>query len=122
MSFAPRKCITTMDDSTLTSDKRAKLNLDAMTMIKMLQHDPRTAKQEAKQQKQKIALDQAKPVKAEDEFVSPLVRIDSNRQEGRFARASADVRAGEELLVERPFVAVLLEKYAKTHCENCFVR
>lgn len=111
-----------MDDSTLASDKRAKLNLDAMTMIKMLQNDPRTAKQEAKQQKLKIALDQAKSVKLENEFVSPLVRIDSNRQEGRFARASADVKPGEELLVERPFVSVLLEKFAKTHCENCFMR
>ncbi|XP_033155180.1 SET and MYND domain-containing protein 4 [Drosophila mauritiana] len=117
-----KKCITAMDHSTLASDKRAKLNLDAMTMIKMLQNDPRTAKQEAKQQKQKIALDLAKPVKLENEFVSPLVRIDSNRQEGRFARASADVKPGEELLVERPFVSVLLEKFAKTHCENCFMR
>lgn len=111
-----------MDDSKLTSDKRSKLNLDAMTMIKMLQQDPRTAKQEAKQQKRKAAVDVAQPVPVETEFVSPLVRIDQNRQEGRFARASADVKAGEELLVERPFVAVLLEKFAKTHCENCFVR
>lgn len=111
-----------MDDSTLTSDKRSKLNLDAMTMIKMLQHDPRTAKQEAKQQKRKTTLDQAQTLPEEKEFVSPLVRIDRNRQEGRFARAAADVKAGEELLVERPFVAVLLEKFAKTHCENCFVR
>ncbi|KAH8280291.1 hypothetical protein KR018_001592 [Drosophila ironensis] len=117
-----KKCITTMDDSTLGADKRAKLNLDAMTMIKMLQHDPRTAKQEAKQLKHKKVLDQAQTLPAEKEYVSDLVRIDRNRQEGRFARASADVKAGQELLVERPFVSVLLEKFAKTHCENCFVR
>ncbi|SPP73851.1 blast:SET and MYND domain-containing protein 4 [Drosophila guanche] len=117
-----KKCISAMDDSALTSDKKAKLNLDAMTMIKMLLQDPRTAKQAAKQEKQKIALDQATALPAEKEYVSPLVRIDRNPQEGRFARAAADVKAGEELLVERPFVSVLLEKFAKSHCENCFVR
>ncbi|BFG06135.1 SET and MYND domain-containing protein 4 [Drosophila madeirensis] len=117
-----KKCISAMDDSALTSDKKAKLNLDAMTMIKMLLQDPRTAKQAARQEKQRIALDQATALPAEKEYVSPLVRIDRNQQEGRFARAAADVKAGEELLVERPFVSVLLEKFAKSHCENCFVR
>ncbi|XP_068146195.1 SET and MYND domain-containing protein 4 [Drosophila tropicalis] len=117
-----KKCITAMDDSTLSSDKRAKLNLDAMTMIKMLQHDPRTAKQDAKQKKLATSSVSSTALQQEKEFLSDLVRIDQNKQEGRFARAAADVKIGQELLVERPFVAVLLEKYAKTHCEACFMR
>lgn len=115
-----------MDDSTLPADRRSKLHLDAMTMIKMLECDPRTAKQAARQQKLKNAnaleLDKAQTLPDEKEFVSSLVRIDQNAQEGRFARASADVQVGQELLVERPYVAVLLEKFAQTHCEYCFVR
>ncbi|KAH8415808.1 hypothetical protein KR222_001194 [Zaprionus bogoriensis] len=129
-SFLPahcfrRKCITAMDDSALPSDRRSKLHLDAMTMIKMLERDPRTAKQAARQQKLKLnatQLEQAQTLPAEQEYVSSLVRIDRNAQEGRFARAAADVQVGQELLVERPYVAVLLEKYAQTHCEYCFVR
>lgn len=112
-----------MDDATLPSDRRSKLHLNAMTMIKMLEHDPRTAKQAARQQKHPEAvLDEAQTLPDEQEYVSKLVRIDQNQQEGRFARAAADVQVGQELLVERPYVAVLLEKYAQTHCEFCFVR
>lgn len=112
-----------MDDATLPSERRSKLNLNAMTMIKMLEHDPRTAKQAARQQKHPgTVMDQAQTLPEEQEYVSKLVRIDQNQQEGRFARAAADVQVGQELLVERPYVAVLLEKYAQTHCEFCFVR
>lgn len=123
-SFICRKCITAMDDSTLPADRRSKLHLDAMTMIKMLEHDPRTGKQAARQLKLKNAnvLEQAHTLPEEKEFVSSLVRIDQNSQEGRFARAAADVQVGQELLVEHPYVAVLLEKFAQTHCEYCFVR
>ena len=121
-----RKCITASDDSSLPADRRSKLHLDAMTMIKMLQNDPRTAKQAARQQKLKLAnvptVEQAQTLPDEKETVSSLVRIDQNAQEGRFARAAADVQVGQELLVERPYVAVLLEKFAQTHCEYCFVR
>ncbi|TDG50660.1 hypothetical protein AWZ03_002964 [Drosophila navojoa] len=123
-----KKCITATDDSTLPADRRSKLHLDAMTMIKMLENDPRTAKQAAKQQKLKESksssptLEQAQTLPYEKEFVSDLVRIDQNPQEGRFARAASDVQVGQELLVEHPYVAVLLEKYAQTHCEFCFMR
>ncbi|ALC41289.1 CG7759 [Drosophila busckii] len=121
-----KKCITAMDDSSLPADRRSKLTLDAITMIKMLEADPRTAKQAAKQQQLKQTaisrLEQAQGLPEEQEFVSKLVRIDRNKQEGRFARAAADVQVGQELLVEKPYVAVLLEKYAQTHCEFCFVR
>ncbi|XP_037950105.1 SET and MYND domain-containing protein 4-like [Teleopsis dalmanni] len=116
-----KKCITAIDDSNLPSDKRGKMNLDAMTMIKMLERDNRTAKQAEKQKKMgEVKLSLALP--AEKEFISSTVRFDQNREEGRFARANADIKVGEEILVEKPFVAVLLEKYAKTHCENCFSR
>ncbi|EDW01344.1 SET and MYND domain-containing protein 4 [Drosophila grimshawi] len=121
-----KKCITAMDDSTLPADRRSKLHLDAMTMIKMLERDPRTGKQAARQEKLAKTNfkyeEKAQALPDEKEFVSSLVRIDQNPQEGRFARAAADVQVGQELLVEHPYVAVLLEKYAHTHCEYCFVR
>ncbi|XP_030386848.1 SET and MYND domain-containing protein DDB_G0284059 [Scaptodrosophila lebanonensis] len=118
-----KKCITAMDDCALPADRRSKLSLDAMTMIKMLEADPRTTKQAALQMKKKNLFDeQAHALPEEKEFVSPLIRIDHNAQEGRFARAASDVKVGQELLIEKPYVAALLEKYSKTHCEYCFVR
>lgn len=110
-----------MDDAKVPSDRRSKLSLDAMTMIKMLERDPLTAKQAAKQQK----FGEAKLTMAipdEKEFLSDNVRFDQNPSEGRFARAATDITVGEEILVEKPFVAVLLEKFSKTHCDNCFIR
>ncbi|XP_011192734.2 SET and MYND domain-containing protein 4 [Zeugodacus cucurbitae] len=116
-----KKCITALDDAKVPSDRRSKLSLDAMTMIKMLERDPQTAKQAARQQK----FGEAKLTMAipdEKEFLSDNVRFDQNPSEGRFARAATDITVGEEILVEKPFVAVLLEKFSKTHCDNCFIR
>lgn len=114
-----------MDDATsLDVARKSQLNTVAMTMIKMLERDPRTNKQ-MEIRKKKGLPEEIVPSLAiadEKEFISPVVRFDENRMEGRFVRAAADIKVGEEILVEKPFVAVLLEKFAKTHCENCFIR
>ncbi|KAM7345838.1 SET and MYND domain containing, class 4, member 3 [Cochliomyia hominivorax] len=120
-----KKCITAMDDApTLPSDKRSKMIMDAMTMIKMLERDPRTNKQMEMQKKKSISDDTllSLAIPDENEVLSPFVRFDESRQEGRFARAATDIKAGEEIVVEKPFVAVLLEKFFKSHCDYCFIR
>ena len=114
-----------MDEADLPSDKHAKMQLDAMTMIKMLELDPMTKKQAAVQAKEANVganVELSLCIPDEKEFLSTLVRFDKNREEGRFARAAGDIKVGDEILVEKPFVAVLLEKFSKTHCEFCFVR
>lgn len=114
-----------MDEAPLVkSDKRSKMILDAMTMIKMLERDPRTNKQIEFQKKNGICSEMIPTLSIPDEceLLSPSIRIDESRQEGRFARAAADIQVGEEILVEHPFVAVLLEKFSKSHCEHCFIR
>ncbi|XP_053964507.1 SET and MYND domain-containing protein 4 [Anastrepha ludens] len=116
-----KKCITALDDAKVPADKRSKLCLDCMTMIKLLERDPKSSKQAERQMKLgEVKLTMAIP--DEKEFLSEAVRIDQNYAEGRFARAATDITVGEEILVEKPFVAVLLEKFAKTHCDNCFIR
>ncbi|XP_075166218.1 SET and MYND domain containing, class 4, member 3 isoform X1 [Haematobia irritans] len=117
--------ITAMDDATsLAAARKSQLNTVAMTMIKMLERDPRTTKQMEIRKKKGLTGDEMPCLAIADEmeFISPDVRFDENRMEGRFARAAADIKVGEEILVEKPFVAVLLEKFSKTHCENCFIR
>ncbi|XP_036331884.1 SET and MYND domain-containing protein 4 [Rhagoletis pomonella] len=116
-----KKCITALDDAKVPADRRSKLSLDAMTMIKMLERDPQTVRQAERQKKlgePKLTM----AIPEEKEFVSDAVRIDQSCSEGRFARAATDIMVGEEILVEKPFVAVLLEKYSKSHCDNCFIR
>ncbi|XP_061397445.1 SET and MYND domain-containing protein 4 [Musca vetustissima] len=117
--------ITSMDDAkNLPATRKSQLNTVAMTMIKMLERDPRTNKQmEIRKKKglpEEVPLSLA--IADEKEFISEAIRFDENRCEGRFVRAATDVKVGDEILVEKPFVAVLLEKFAKTHCENCFIR
>lgn len=45
-----------------------------------------------------------------------------NSTEGRYAKANANIKVGDAILVERPHCAVLLEKYSKSHCQHCFLR
>lgn len=120
-----RKFITALDDApSVQSDKRSKMILDAMTMIKMLEKDPLTNKQIEFQKKKGIPEEfvPSLDIPDEKEIISPSIRIDENRQEGRFARAATDIKVGEEILIEKPFVAVLLEKFSKSHCDYCFIR
>lgn len=90
----------------------------------MLERDPRTAKQIELQKKKGITgeIVPSLAIADEKEIISPAIRFDESRDEGRFARAASDIKVGEEILVEKPFVAVLLEKFSKTHCDLCFIR
>ncbi|XP_053384349.1 SET and MYND domain-containing protein 4-like isoform X2 [Mercenaria mercenaria] len=51
---------------------------------------------------------------------SGLVSLNSSKTKGRFLTASKDVKAGDTLIVERPFAAVLLPDHYPTHCHHCF--
>lgn len=53
------------------------------------------------------------------ETLSNKVTIEKNEIEGRFTRAKADMKVGENILAEDPYACILLEVYAKTHCYHC---
>lgn len=113
-----QKTVSTLDDAKIPQDKKAKLKFDAVAMITMLQKDPKATKNAGKQ-KEAVC---NPGIPEEKAFTSSAIRIDQNKDEGRFARAARDIKVGEEILVEHPFAAVLIEKFAKTHCENCLIR
>ncbi|PNF41902.1 hypothetical protein B7P43_G15535 [Cryptotermes secundus] len=53
---------------------------------------------------------------------SSAVKIEENKDMGRFAVAGKEVKVGDTLVVESAFVAVLLAEHAGTHCFHCFRR
>lgn len=100
----------------MSFEKRGKLEKDAQIMIKMLQ-----------QQESQIAKFKLLKLKNKKEDVSRYglnssVTFDYNDNEGRFAKAKKGIQIGEEILVENPHCAMLLEKFSKTHCQHCFKR
>lgn len=50
---------------------------------------------------------------------SSLIEISCTASQGRFLKASGDIRAGDTLISEVPYAAVLLPENALTHCECC---
>lgn len=104
-----------MDNSNLPFEKRGKLEKDAQIMIKMLQ------KQEVQIAKLK-KLNSKNNREDERKGLSNSVEFDFNPNEGKFAKAKTDIKIGEEILVEDPHCAVLLEKYSRSHCQHCFKR
>lgn len=85
-------------------------------MIKMLQ------KQEDQIAKFKMMNMKNKSEDASKCGLNKSVEFDYNPNEGRFAKASNDIKIGEEILVENPHCVMLLEKFSKTHCQHCFKR
>lgn len=51
---------------------------------------------------------------------SHLIEINCTSSQGRFLKASDDIRAGDTLISESPYAAVLLPENAHTHCACCF--
>ncbi|XP_015754970.1 PREDICTED: LOW QUALITY PROTEIN: SET and MYND domain-containing protein 4-like [Acropora digitifera] len=51
---------------------------------------------------------------------SQLLEINCTSSQGRFLKASDDIRAGDTLISESPYAAVLLPENALTHCACCF--
>ncbi|KAL8614446.1 hypothetical protein ACOMHN_007782 [Nucella lapillus] len=52
---------------------------------------------------------------------SSAVEMKTSPSQGRFLQATRDIQAGDTLMVERPFAAVLLPPHYTTHCLHCFV-
>ncbi|XP_076450238.1 protein-lysine N-methyltransferase SMYD4-like [Babylonia areolata] len=51
---------------------------------------------------------------------SSAVEMKVSASQGRFLQATRDIKAGDTLIVERPFAAVLLPPHYDTHCLHCF--
>ncbi|KAK3592512.1 hypothetical protein CHS0354_013846 [Potamilus streckersoni] len=51
---------------------------------------------------------------------SSCVEIKYNLEQGRFLVGTDDIKAGDTLIVERPFAAVLLPDHDVTHCHHCY--
>lgn len=111
--------MTAVDDANLPTEKRSKTIQDFLVMVKLLEKDPSTKKTAAKKSDPNLL---SRTVQEEKEYISESVKIDSNVKEGRFGVAARDIKIGEELIVEKPGAAVLLQEYTKTHCQHCFIR
>lgn len=99
------------------------MNLDAMAMLRVLEQDQQIMK--LMQKYKDVPLNFPFNGGCDDkqtEQLSPAIVFDENRIEGRFARSSQTIKVGEEILVEKPYAAVLLQKYSQTHCQHCFQR
>lgn len=111
--------VTSLDQaSNLTNERRVKLHLDAMAMIQLLEQDPYINKHFHEMRVQKSSRKNDTVV----EHLNTAISFDQNSLEGRYAKASKKITVGEEILVEKPYVSVLLEKYSQTHCQHCFQR
>lgn len=101
-------------------EKRGKLERDAQIMIKML---PQQVEHE---KKLRASINSGKtPSKNSNPFevkLSKALSFDFTEKEGRFAKVNRKVKVGEEVLVEHPICATLMEQFSKTHCQNCFAR
>lgn len=95
-----------------------------MAMLRMLEQDPKIVKM-LKQKSKDINLTfpfSGGCDEKQKEHRSTAIEFDENRLEGRFARSSQSIKVGEEILVEKPYAAILLQKYSQTHCQHCFQR
>ena len=54
--------------------------------------------------------------------LSASVEIEKSEKLGRYCVAKNNIKAGEVLVKEDPYCAVLLAEYAGTHCFHCFKR
>lgn len=108
--------MTHLDNSNIAFEKRGKLEKDAQIMIKMLQ------KQEDQIAKFKMLNLKNKKADVAVLGLNGSVEFDYNSNEGRFAKARKDIKIGDEILVENPHCVMLLEKFSKSHCQNCFKR
>lgn len=99
---------------------------DAQVMIKMLQRnielDEQMRKKLGKKAESKEKEEKPKAKKEFQKFVSENLTFDYTTCEGRFAKAGKEIKIGENLVQEKPHVAVLLKEYSQTNCQNCFKR
>lgn len=120
-----RETVTTLDDAKIPLEKMHKMERDAQVMIKMLQRNIELENQMKKQANQPAAeVKEEKPKTKKDfkKFVSENLAFDYTTSEGRFAKAGKEIKIGENLIQEKPHVAVLLKEYSQTNCQHCFKR
>lgn len=103
-----------MDESKLPMDKRGKIEKDVQIMIKLL---PNQIELETKA----TAVDTQK-LKTIETKLNEAVTFDYNDDEGRFAKATRNMRVGDTVLTETALCATLTERFSKSHCQHCFTR
>ncbi|XP_041974587.1 SET and MYND domain-containing protein 4 isoform X2 [Aricia agestis] len=118
--------ISALDEATnLNKEKRQKMRTDAKLMLEVLNKglvlagqpkDPERLKKTPPKPKLQCAINKQYPA------ASAAIQIDQDDTKGRYATAARDITAGETILIEKPQSAVLLPEYAKTHCQNCFMK
>ncbi|XP_053601074.1 SET and MYND domain-containing protein 4 [Plodia interpunctella] len=118
--------ISALDEATkLDKEKRQKMRTDAKLMLEILNKGLVLAGNPKDPEPLKSIPPKAKLPGRHNKLypaASEAIQIDKDEARGRFATATRDVQAGEILLVERPYSAVLLGEFSKTHCQNCFVK
>lgn len=53
-------------------------------------------------------------------MMRPFFGIINASQAGRFLNAAQDIKAGQAIVREEPYAAVLLRPLEKSHCHHCF--
>ncbi|VVD06120.1 unnamed protein product [Leptidea sinapis] len=118
--------ISALDEaSSLSKEKRQKMRTDAKLMLEVLNKGMSLAGNPKDPEPIKKAPPKPKiSSKSNPEYpaASDAITIDYDESKGRYAIAARDVQAGETVLVEKPHSGVLLAEYARTHCQNCFIR
>lgn len=114
-----RETVSDLDVADIPHDRKQKFEKDAQIMIKML--PPQIEAVRKAEQNQKRVLGVTKTISKSSEL-SPSVDFEYNDEEGRFAVAKSNIQIGEKILSEEPHCVMLLEKWSKTHCQNCFKR
>lgn len=89
-------------------------------MIKMLPAQIAAQKKLAQNRGAPKVTSQSLLVKSSE--LSRSVGFDFTEDEGRYAVAKSDIVVGEKILAEEPHCVMLLEKYARSHCQHCFRR
>lgn len=117
---ALKDALVSVDDSKLPVERKNKMRLDIQIMISMLSKHKKLTNEPLHQSeaplKQFIRSSKTFP------YVSNKIAIENNETEGRFAKATENIKAGDNILAEDPYACMLLEGYAKTHCYNCLKR
>ncbi|GBP27836.1 SET and MYND domain-containing protein 4 [Eumeta japonica] len=117
-----KETLSALDDTKLDKDKKQKMRLDAQIMIEVLNKGhvlagcPKDPEPVVKTPKPKLSGKNNSKYPA----ASEAIQIDFSEEKGRYATATRDITAGEILLVENPYSAVLLAEYSRTHCQDCF--
>lgn len=103
----------------LPMEKRGKLERDAQIMIKMLMRQIETEKKMKMSASSKAQATDASEFR---EKLSKALVFECTAKEGRFAKAGRPIKAGEQIICEKAHCATLFERFAKSHCQNCFQR